>query len=76
LGDLSLPESHRGPLLALQVRDSVESGYFLCIIDRRRGKRGVVERPLTDEQKAAIAEARRVHDAKVAGRDPAPRHAA
>ena len=37
LGDLSLPESHRDPLLALQVRDSVESGYFLCIIDRRRG---------------------------------------
>jgi len=37
LGGLSLPEGHRGPLLALRVRDSVESGYFLCIIDRRLG---------------------------------------
>jgi hypothetical protein len=37
LGGFSLPERHRGPLLALQVRDSVESGYFPCIIDRRRG---------------------------------------
>jgi hypothetical protein len=30
---------------------------------------GVVERPLTPEQKAAIAEVRRVHDARVAERE-------
>ena len=30
---------------------------------------GVVERPLTEEQKAAIAEARRVYEAKVAERE-------
>ena len=30
---------------------------------------GVDERPLSDEQKAAIAEARQVHDAKVAERE-------
>ena len=30
---------------------------------------GVVERPLSAEQKAAIAEARQVHDAKVAERE-------
>ena len=40
------------------------------------GERGIVERPLTDEQKTTIAEARRVYDAKVAERDPVPRRAA
>jgi hypothetical protein len=30
---------------------------------------GALERPLTDEQKAAIAEARRVYDARVAERE-------
>jgi hypothetical protein len=36
---------------------------------RKDTEAGVAERPLTDEQKAAIAEARQVYEAKVAERE-------
>lgn len=36
---------------------------------RKDAEGGVVERPLTDEQKARIAEARRVYEARVAERE-------
>ena len=48
-----------------------KSAYELAMERLRQKDKegGVVERPLTDEQKAAIAEARRVYDAKVAERE-------
>jgi hypothetical protein len=51
--------------------DAPKTAYELAM-ERLRQKDqegGVVERPLTDAQKAAIAEARRVHDAKMAERE-------
>jgi hypothetical protein len=51
--------------------DGPKTAYELAM-ERLRQKDqegGVVERPLTDAQKAAIAEARRVHDAKMAERE-------
>ena len=51
--------------------DGPKTAYELAM-ERLRQKDqegGVVERPLTDVQKAAIAEARRVHDAKMAERE-------
>jgi hypothetical protein len=35
---------------------------------RKDSEQGVVERPLTDEQRGAIAEARRAYEAKIAER--------
>ena len=54
------------------VSDEGPKSAFELAMERLRQKDkegGVVERPLTDAQKAAIAEARRVHDAKVAERE-------
>jgi hypothetical protein len=54
------------------VTDSGPKSAYELAMERLRQKDkegGVVERPLTDEQKAAIAEARRVYDAKVAERE-------
>jgi hypothetical protein len=54
------------------VTDSAPKSAYELAMERLRQKDkegGVVERPLTDEQKAAIAEARRVYDAKVAERE-------
>jgi primosomal protein N'' len=51
--------------------DAPKSAYELAM-ERLRKKdqdAGVVERPLTDEQKAAIAEARKVYEARVAERE-------
>ena len=51
--------------------DAPKTAYELAM-ERLRQKDqegGRVERPLTDEQKAAIAEARRLYDAKVAERE-------
>jgi hypothetical protein len=45
---------------------------FELAMERLRQKdrdEGVVERPLSDEQKAAIAEVRKIHEAKVAERE-------
>ena len=53
------------------TNDGPKTAYELAM-ERLRQKDqagGTVERPLTAEQKAAIAEARRVHDAKVAERE-------
>ncbi len=53
------------------TNDAPKTAYELAM-ERLRQKDqegGRVERPLTDEQKAAIADARRVHDAKVAERE-------
>ncbi len=53
------------------TNDAPKTAYELAM-ERLRQKDqegGRVERPLTDEQKAAIAEARRVYDAKVAERE-------
>ena len=50
------------------TNDAPKTAYEIAM-ERLRQKDqegGRVERPLTDEQKAAIAEARRVHDAKIA----------
>ena len=51
--------------------DAPKSAYELAMerLRRKHQEAGVVERPLTDEQKAAIAEARTVHDARVAERE-------
>jgi len=51
------------------VTDDGPKSAFELAMERLRQKDkegGVVERPLTDKQKAAIGEARRVYDAKVA----------
>jgi hypothetical protein len=51
--------------------DGPKTAYELAMERLRRKDReeGVVERPLTDEQKAAITEARKVYEAKVAERE-------
>jgi hypothetical protein len=51
--------------------DGPKSAFELAMERLRRQDReeGVVERPLTAEQKAEIAEVRRVHEAKVAERE-------
>ena len=51
--------------------DAPKSAYELAMerLRRKDEEAGVVERPLTDEQKAAIAEARTVYEAKVAERE-------
>jgi hypothetical protein len=54
------------------VTDDGPKSAFELAMERLRQKDkegGVVERPLTDEQKAAIAEARRVYDARIAERE-------
>ncbi len=51
--------------------DAPKSAYEIAMERLRRKDReeGVVERPLTDDQKAAIAEVRKVYEAKVADRE-------
>lgn len=53
------------------TNDAPKTAYELAMerLRRKDQEGGQVERPLTDEQKAAIADARRVHDAKVAERE-------
>ena len=54
------------------MTDSGPKSAYELAMERLRQKDkegGVVERPLTPEQKAAIAEARRVYEAKVAERE-------
>jgi hypothetical protein len=53
------------------TNDGPKTAYELAMerLRQKDQKSGAVERPLTPEQKAAIAEARRVHDAKVAERE-------
>ena len=54
------------------VTDSAPKTAYELAMERLRQKDkegGVVERPLTDEQKKAIAEARQVYEAKVAERE-------
>jgi hypothetical protein len=48
-----------------------KTAYELAMerLRRKDQEGGVVERPLTDAQKTAIAEARRVYDAKIAERE-------
>ena len=51
--------------------DRPKTAYEIAMerLRKKDTEAGVTERPLTDEQKAAIAEARQVHDAKVAERE-------
>ena len=51
--------------------DAPKSAFELAMERLRRQDRdeGVVERPLSDEQKAAIAEARKFYEAKIAERE-------
>jgi hypothetical protein len=51
--------------------DAPKSAYELAMerLRRKDSEQGIVERPLTDEQRAAIAEARRAYEAKVAERE-------
>ena len=51
--------------------DAPKSAYELAMerLRKKDQEAGVVERPLTDEQKAAIAEARKVYEARVAERE-------
>ena len=53
------------------TNDGPKTAYELAMerLRRKDQEGGVVERPLTDPQKAAIAEARRVYDAKIAERE-------
>jgi len=53
------------------TNDGPKTAYELAMerLRRKDQEGGVVERPLTDAQKAAIAEARRVYDAKIAERE-------
>jgi primosomal protein N'' len=57
--------------VAAVANDGPKSAFELAM-ERLRQKdqeAGVVERPLTDEQKAAIAEARSIYEARVAERE-------
>ena len=51
--------------------DAPKSAYEIAMerLRRKDSEEGVVERPLTDKQKAAIAEVRTVYTAKVAERE-------
>ena len=51
--------------------DGPKSAYELAMerLKKKDAEAGVVERPLTDDQKAAIAEARKFYEAKVAERE-------
>jgi hypothetical protein len=51
--------------------DRPKSAYEIAMerLRKKDSEAGVEERPLTGEQKAAIAEARQVHDAKIAERE-------
>src|SRR2546426_7409927 len=51
--------------------DAPKTAYELAMerLRRKDTEEGVVERPLTEEQKAAIAEVRKVYEAKVAERE-------
>ena len=51
--------------------DAPKSAFELAMerLRRKDQEAGVVERPLSDEQKAAIAEARTVYEARVAERE-------
>jgi hypothetical protein len=51
--------------------DAPKSAYEIAMerLRRKDSEQGVVERPLTDDQRAAIAEARRTCDAKIAERE-------
>jgi hypothetical protein len=53
------------------MADGPKSAYELAMerLRHKDAEAGVDERPLTDEQKAAIAEARQIYEAKVAERD-------
>ena len=54
------------------MSDDAPKTAFELAMERLRQKdreAGVVERPLTDEQKAAIADVRKVYEAKVAERE-------
>ncbi len=48
--------------------DAPRSAYEIAMerLRRKDQEAGIVERPLTDEQKAAIAEARNVYEARIA----------
>jgi hypothetical protein len=48
--------------------DAPKSAYELAMerLRRKDAEQGIVERPLTDEQKAEIAEIRRVYEARLA----------
>lgn len=53
------------------AEDAPKSSYELAMerLRRKDAESGVRERPLTDEQRAAIAEARRVAEARLAERE-------
>jgi len=53
------------------MSDEPKSAYELAMerLRKKDTETGVAERPLSDEQKAAIAEARQVYEAKVAERE-------
>ncbi len=53
------------------AEDAPKSSYELAMerLRRKDAESGVQERPLTDEQRAAIAEARRVAEARLAERE-------
>lgn len=57
--------------------DAPKTAYELAMERLRRKERetGAEERPLTDQQKAAIAEARNVYEAKLAEREILHQHA-
>ena len=52
------------------MNDAPKSAYELAMerLKKKDAETGVVEQKLTDEQKAAIAEARSIHEARVAER--------
>ena len=52
-------------------QDAPKSAYELAMarLQKKDKEEGVVDRPLTDEQKAAIAEARKVGEARLAERE-------
>jgi hypothetical protein len=52
-------------------QDAPKSAYEIAMarLQKKDKEEGVVDRPLTDEQKAAIAEARKVGEARLAERE-------
>jgi hypothetical protein len=57
--------------------DAPKTAYELAMerLRRKEGAAGSEERPLTEREKAAIAEARKVHEAKLAEREILYQHA-
>jgi len=67
---VAAPDPRRGGMVIIKVMDGPKSAYELAMerLRKKDAEDGVIEQKLTDAQKAAIAEARSVYEARVAER--------